>query len=641
MDVGMIIGQIDLGSYALPEFQRGYVWNRDQVKKLVNSLYRDYPVGSLLLWKTKTDESLIRGDGPAQPGYTSLILDGQQRVTSLYGMVKGTPPAFFEGNADAFLNLFFNIRDETFEFYAERKMKDNPDWVSVTEVLQKGIGSFIGRAMRPDGTVDQTIIDRLNQLARIKAVDIPVQEVMGEDKTIDVVVEIFNNVNSGGTKLRKGDLAFAKICAQWLGARDEIRRILTKYRRVGFQFSQDWLLRCVTVYLTGKAPFSELADVTTGEFRDGLKKTEALISSALDLLAGRLGLDHDRVIGSKFSIPILVYYQKLNNGFPTDAERNKLLYWFIHTFLWGRYTAGSVESRLSQDLAVLNDGQGIDGLIRQIQLVRGDLRIKPDDFWGWSVGARFYPMLYMMTRVLGAQDWGSGIPLTQHLLGHNSSLEIHHIFPKAQLYAIDTSRPLVNALANFTFLTKNTNLAVSDRKPEEYVPEYQTKYPGAVASHWIPTDNPELLTLDRYEDFLARRRELLAEAANKLLDSLLADSFTHETTEQPISERDQPVSVADDEETIILGVSEWMVAHGLPEGDIYHSIESDGGEVVARIDIAWPDGVQPGLSDPIALALDEDSQTYDTIVSAGYRTFTDIDRFKQYVTARYLDEPAD
>ena len=76
MKISEILNQIDLGSYALPEFQRGYVWNRDQVKKLMMSLYRGYPIGGLLIWVTKTDPTITRGDGELTPGVVNLILDG-------------------------------------------------------------------------------------------------------------------------------------------------------------------------------------------------------------------------------------------------------------------------------------------------------------------------------------------------------------------------------------------------------------------------------------------------------------------------------------------------------------------------------------------------------------------------------------
>ena len=113
MEINTILSQIDLGSYAMPVFQRGYVWNRDQVRKLMNSLYKGYPIGELLVWNTATDPGISRGDGPLTPGNVNLILDGQQRMTSLYGVIRGEPPKFFDGNSNSFTGLYFNVEDET------------------------------------------------------------------------------------------------------------------------------------------------------------------------------------------------------------------------------------------------------------------------------------------------------------------------------------------------------------------------------------------------------------------------------------------------------------------------------------------------------------------------------------------------
>ena len=133
-----ILDQIDSGSVLLPEFQRGYVWNRDQVRGLMRSLYLGYPVGGLLTWETQAEGALVRGEVPVSPALRVLILDGQQRITSLYGITRGRPPAFFQGDDKAFSGLRFNVEDETFEFYAPAKMRDDPRWIDVTSLYHPG-----------------------------------------------------------------------------------------------------------------------------------------------------------------------------------------------------------------------------------------------------------------------------------------------------------------------------------------------------------------------------------------------------------------------------------------------------------------------------------------------------------------------
>lgn len=649
MNISTILDQIDMGSIALPEFQRGYVWNRDQVKNLMDSLYRRHPVGSLLVWVTQTDQAAehARGDGQLSPGIVELLLDGQQRITSLYGIIRGKVPKFFDGNAQAFSGLYFNVdydaNENPFEFYAPMKMQGNPLWISVTELMQQGIGNFMQPFFtNPDYQPKVSLyLERLNAVAGIKDIPLHIEKVIGADKTVDIVVEIFNKVNSGGTKLSKGDLALAKICAEYPNARDELKKRLDKWAKAGFYFRMELLLRCINAILTNEALFSALKDVTTDQFKKGLIESERAIDTLLNLISARLGLDHDRVLGSHYAFPLMARYLNQHDGhFPNHKERDQLLYWFIHVFLWGRY-AGSTESVLRQDLIALSESNGsLDKLIALLRQNRGDLRIQPDDFRSWSMSSRFYPLLYMLTRIHGARDWEDDIYLSNHLLGSLSSLEIHHIFPKSKLYEHGYSRSEVNAIANFTFLTKDTNLKVSNRDPSEYFAHYEDKHPGTIASHWIPMD-PELWKYKNYRDFLAARRELLAQAANDFLDSLYSGAVPEPLDTPPILE--QPLAVipggitTEEEDQALQACNIWVVEQGLPAGELmYELADKETGEAIAVLDLAWSNGLQEGLSQPVALLIDEDSEIEKIANQYGYRFFTDVETFKQYVSREIL-----
>lgn len=627
LKIDTILSQIDVGAYALPVFQRGYVWNRDQVRKLMYSLYRGYPIGELLVWNTATDPEMARSDGTLTAGNVNLILDGQQRVTSLYGIFRGKPPAFFEGNAAAFTNLYFNVETETFEFYAAQKMSGNFAWVNVTEFLKSGIGAFIGKNLStPEGAAYWSrYIPQLTRLDGIRSIDMNIETVTSE-KSIDEVVEIFNNVNSGGTKLSKGDLALAKICGQWKDGRNILRAVLEKYSKAGYEFSIDWLLRCITVYLTKQPYFIHLANAPIENIKAAVPAVDKMIGSCLDQIASRLGLNNTHMMTGVFAIATMIgYVNSKGKQKMTETEWNRLMYWYVHSFLWGRY-AGSVESVLSQDLNVIKEGEGIDGLIRLLRQRRGDLHIRPEDFWGWSTGSRFYPLLYMLTRVYHARDWGTGIELNNTLLGKNSTLEVHHIFPKKRLYESGKTRAMVNSLANYAFLTKDTNDRISDQFTSDYMPRYVSATPGAVESHWIPME-PELWKIENYEKFLGKRRELLAEAANKLLDSLNSGSLisTVAVPAAPVT----PIIVNDVDEEI-LAVENWIKEQHLKSGTRNHEIVDPDSGKVHILDLAWPNGIQEGLTPPLALLLNPDGNLQAAASKAGYQFFVDIDEFKRY-----------
>ncbi len=516
-------------------------------------------------------------------------------------------------------------------------MRDDPLWVDVGEVLRDGAMPVVGRLMELGLGQDrlQPVMQRLNQLQQIRDVDLHAETITGEDKTIDVVVELFNKVNSGGTKLSKGDLALAKICAGWPEAREELKRCLARWRDDGFHFTIEWLMRNMSAVVTGRAELEHLAILPTADVREGLAATERAINVVLNLTSTRLGLDHDRVLGSVGAVPLMSRFVKDREFRLHDqGEADKLLFWYVHALLWGRY-AGSTETVLNVDLRLVGanpddssgtGGDSLDSLIGSLRQQRGDLRVRPDDFHAWSRGARFYPLLYMLTRVFGARDLVSGLELRQHLLGRRATLEVHHLFPKALLQQAGHARPARNALANFAFLTFDSNRMLGNRSPNEYFEESELRHPGALASQWIPAD-PELWRVERYEDFLAARRELLAEAANDLLDQLLRGRLAE--FEQP---SDGPVEVVDpDDEGSRDDVRAWMRERGLPAGiEDFELHGLDGREQEAVLDLAWPDGLWNG-GERLALLLDEPTETLRAAGRHGFTFFTTIAELRTYV----------
>lgn len=648
MKISTILDHIDSGHMALPEFQRGYVWNRDQIRGLFDSLYRRHPVGGLLVWVTESSGASHRGDGTLAAGVVKLLLDGQQRMTSLYGVMRGKPPRFFDGNPQVFSGLRFHLEEQTFAFYQPVKMRDDPLWVDVTELMKKGtsgLGEFVTRL----GTQPELApkigeyVARLSRLLSVADIDLHVEEVTGADKTLDVVVDIFNRVNSGGTKLSKGDLALAKICADWPEARDMMKAKLAEWTGAGYHFNLDWLLRSVNTVLTGEAKFQFLDGKTADEVQNGLKRATKYIDTSLNLIGGRLGLDHDRVFFGRFGVPVIVRYLDQHPGQINEKERDKLLFWFAQAGMWGRFS-GSTESFIDQDLGALEGADGgLDKLLEQLRLWHGGLSVEPGNFTGSSLGARFYPVLYLLTRMSHARDWGTGLALKSSLLGKMSKLEVHHIFPKAQLYKKKFMRADVNALANFCFLTKDTNLNISDRLPEEYFPEIERAHPGALALQWIPMDQL-LWKIENYPAFLDARRALLADAVNQCMTELLHGD-TRWMAGRPLA---VPAAAAvsggiadEEEEQRLEELNDWVEAQGLPRGELaFDFSDPDTGEQKAVFDLAWPSGLQEELSEPVAVLLNESAGTIALASQAGFRCFTDVGEFQQYVMTEVVVEDA-
>ncbi len=644
MKISTILDHIDSGHMALPEFQRGYVWNSDQVRKLFTSLYLRHPVGGLLVWATESRTATHRGEGPLAAGVVKLLLDGQQRMTSLYGVVRGRPPKFFDGNPKAFTGLRFHLDTESFEFYQPVKMRDDTLWIDVTELMKRGtagLGEFVTQLSAQQALAAKVgeYVGRLSRLLGVTDVDLHVEEVTGADKTLDVVVDIFNQVNSGGTKLSKGDLALAKICADWPEARDTMKAKLKEWAKADYHFNLDWLLRSVNTILTGEAKFQFLHEKSAEEIQDGVNRATKHIDTSLNLIGGRLGLDHEQVFFGRFGVPVMVRYLDQRKGPMPEKERDMLLFWFVQAGMWGRFS-GSTESFIDQDLAALEgEDEGLDKLVEQLRLWHGGLRVESGHFTGWSLGARFYPVLYLLTRMGESRDWGTGIALKSNLLGKMSRLEVHHIFPKAQLYKRNFKRPEVNALANFCFLTKDTNLDISDRLPEEYFPAVEEAHPGALASQWIPTD-PALWKVENFRAFLEARKVLLAAELNRRMEDLLHGDtkwLAGPTAVVPVVAAATGGITSEEEEEQLEAVNEWMEAKGLPRGTLaYDFADPTTGEQKAVLDLAWPNGIQEELSQPVAVLINESNETLAFASRCGFRCFTIMEDFRKYVETEIL-----
>ena len=646
--ISTILDKIDNGSIALPVFQRGYVWTRKQVRELFTSLYKDFPVGSLLIWETASSNVKTRGglESPATP--LQILLDGQQRMTSLYGVMRGKAPAFFDGNTSAFNDLRFHLEDEVFEFHQPLRMSNDPLWIDVSSLYQKkwkGVEP-INRALAEAGIDYSQYGDHIGKLLNIENHQIHEDHITGDDKTIDVVIEIFDRVNSGGTKLTPADLALAKICADLPDARELMFSKLNKWQNSGYNFKKEWLLRVINVLVTGEARFVYLHNVDSEMFQDGLKRAEKYVDKSLNMISGSIGLDHTQVLFAQGAIPLIIFFLDKYDGNITPEQRDKLLYWYVHSGMWGRYSAAS-EGMLNQDLSIIQNidspQESIETLIEQSRLA-GHLRdVEPYHFLGARKSARFYSIMYMLTRMSEARDFGDGLLLRKHQLGKMAQLELHHIFPKSQLKKRDHSVNEINALANYCFLTKESNSSIRNKLPADYLAKVAETYPGVLESQWIPTD-PNLWKIDNYTKFLSARRELLAQATDKMLKNLLSGSarFPDETVwDKSINYaaiRHRPASIVDDEEELLLNeINEWMTEMELPVGIMgYELADEHTGEQVAMFDLAWPDGVQSELSQPVAVLIDEGREVLAAAGRNGYRFFTSTEGFKKYITEEIL-----
>lgn len=583
-----LIAQVGTGEIVLPEFQRGYVWNRDQVRKFVNSLYRKHPTGHLLIWKTQKPSG-IRGGTPKAGGHTQLLLDGQQRLTSLFVLVKGKPPPFYEGE-HLFFDLYFNVQTEEFRFWQKSLMEGNPQWISVHEFLKEGLNTLLERLDKMPDVEKQLVqanLSRFNRLDSIRNYVYQADVLSGDDLAVDEVVAIFNEVNSEGTRLTKADLALAHVCTLWPQARHELRELSAAMATHGFGVDLNFLVRSLAAVASGSVLLEgSFYSVTAEDLQLAWKK----VSSAFEHLVNVLR--HDAYVDSLSDLPtpyvllpMNVFLARNGSTFTSGVQKAKFIRWMFLASIWGRYSA-STESTLQKDVSLLTEPDPTAALEGAILQERGRLVLEASDIAGKGAGSAADKLSYVVARARDARDWFSGITLYKKSIGKSNGLEEHHIFPKAVLYKSgydsNKDRRIVNEVANRAFLTQRANRKILASKPTDYLPGVQALHPGALQAQSVPM-NQELWQVENYREFLVQRAKLLASSMNEFLDSLVPVDKAPELGSQIVE------LIAQGESATLEFKS--SLRWGVPEGGVNKTLE----KVVVKTIAGFLNGVIGGV----------------------------------------------
>lgn len=556
-----LVSMIERGELRLPEMQRRYVWRSPRVRDLLDSLYRGYPSGAILLWET--DEPVPLQEFAVQQeknAFTStrLLLDGQQRLTSLSAVIRGEPVTV-RGRKRP-LELLFNLEhpdelvvvtevnedsddddddndgtddeadsteDELQQRFnkmtfvvATKKLEQLPQWVKVTEVFKTDEDApFLQRA-GIESFNDPRFKKYSQRLARLRAIRKYVyrMDVLERKLSYDEVTEIFVRVNSLGAKLRSSDLALAQITAKWRGALKTFQGFQDQCAKKGFELDLGLHLKNLVVFATGQSRFLtvnairlEMLQASWGECVNGME-------FATNFLRNNVGIESPALLSSPFILAALGYYGHKRDYHISADESDRLRYWALAANAKGRYSRGSSETLLDQDLATLRDGGGVNELIERLRLQVGLLEVQPDELEGRNQRSAFFKTMFMAFRAAGAKDWKSKLTIALDHSGVQHRLQFHHIFPKAVLKGSYSVRE-ADDIANLAFIGGKTNRAISDKSPSVYFPALiENAGAGAFAAQCIPTA-PELLEVSRYKDFLAERRKLISKRLNEFLSS--------------------------------------------------------------------------------------------------------------------------
>lgn len=528
-----LLKDIENEDLVLPEFQRDFVWKPDDFKKFITSVYKAWPTGSLLIWKTRKPPKL-RGDAkPSEGVYTRILLDGQQRLSTLYFIINGKNPPFYKGeHLEKILKLYYNIEGEKFRYYQKSLMENKKEWISVTDffVNHGDAGNFIEDVT--DELSKKYYLDylsNLNKLARIKDYEYYVDEdkLKSEMKVKDIV-EIFNLVNKQGRTLQEEDLALAHISVFWPELKALFRAEIKTLSTRGFEFDFNFLIRCLNSVATGHADFDYVYKTPEVGIKKGWENVKKSLEYLINILHDRAYINSSNSYELKTDallVPLVVYLAKNNYEFKTEETLKKFLYWFYLAMMWQRYTKRGKSSPLEQDVVAISRENTPDALLNTLRREVRDFNVKESDLEGATIRNPLFNMMFVVAKSKGAVDWFNGNKLHSQLMGTPYTLERHHIFPtdvlkKAGIYEKEGGEKLVNEIANRAFLTKKANLDASNKYPEVYLNEVCDRYPDSLNQQFVP-EKEEFWKIAEYEGFLKRRRTMIVEEIRNFLELLI------------------------------------------------------------------------------------------------------------------------
>ena len=568
-----LLSRIQHGEIALPDIQRPFVWSNARVRDLFDSMYKGFPVGYLLLWSTGADAGAKQiGTDDKQAVPSLLIVDGQQRLTSLYAVITGAP-VVRKDYSQGRIRIAFRPDDQTFEV-TDAAVENDPEFIpDVSEVFGGAFHSFVNRFLERVGAyrgvdLDEPEKNRLvENIDRLKDLQNYPFQAIELDRTVDEehVAEVFVRINSEGVRLNNADFILTLMSVFWEKGRLELEDFSRLAKTpstngpspfnhfiepspdqllrssVGLAFRRG-RLRYVYSILRGK-------DLDTGEFsperRDAqFARLQSAHEATLDLTnwheylkcLRHAGFRSSRMVSSEAAL-MFVYVLWLLGRTDFGVELRKLRevisrWWFMaHTT--GRYT-GSAETQLEADLnriGGLPTGDP-DKFCETLDRVVRDTFTQ--DYWEITLpnrldtsSAKSPPLAayWAALNILDADVLFSEQKVSSMLdpvVTPVKDMERHHLFPKAHLASIGiTDNARVNAIANMAFVDWADNLAISGKSPQDYWPKMSDRLDaGRLARqiHWhaLPVGWEQL----DYGEFCEKRRRLIGRVVKEGFEKL-------------------------------------------------------------------------------------------------------------------------
>lgn len=532
-------------AWSVPEFQRGFVWKATQVRDLAESLWRDYPVGSVLIWDSSSfrDEVQERATvDTRKPG--KWLVDGQQRTTALC-ILSGRRPYWWLDGTDwnqkvGSYDIRFDIdaKEEPYFLVANaaiRKVK-TARYVKVSELValdtqkeddQKKLQT-IAKQVKTHGLCDgmdaMEVYARLDRLRKIRDREI-VAITIGHD--LEEVVEIFARLNSRGTRVTEADIYLGVVAARNGGwVRESFLPFVTKLQESGFELSPNRIFQSLTAVGAKRVRFKQVSDDfwNAAAIAPAWKRTKESWHRVLNWLS-TYGIASNQILPSDAAfVPAVALFDK----FP-DVPRDLAFEWFLQALRYGRYS-GSAATSIDEDLRDIEAENTATGAVESMRRrIRAIEPFSTDDFLRDYSDARFGRLLLVLLVLKNeAIDWdesGNRLAFDGNELAPAFAPQFHHIFPRRFLAPNDeemakgnAAPEQIEALANIAIIGASVNIRISNKNPLDYFAKYGIDA-AKRRQQFIDGDVNEMV-IDQYVKWLQTRAQRLTQEANRFFSKL-------------------------------------------------------------------------------------------------------------------------
>lgn len=541
MKISQILDKIDERQLFVPAFQREYVWKRQHAKDLISSLIQDYPTGTMLTWETNYPPEL-KGDHKydSRQGAVKLILDGQQRITTLYMLMTGNIPPYYKPKEILvdIRNLYVNVSSLALEYHKKHMIND-PSWVNLTDIFkgnvryrdvvdkleEKAGGERLSREQ------EDVIDDNFRAIEKIKDRDFQ-EQIIPPKASIKEAIDIFYIVNASGVNLTDAELALAQISGYWPEARQLFKNKLQELAKEGFVFKLDFIIYVLLGILHNMG--SKMERLHSSENKEAIQSAwkrldEDVLDYVFNIFKSQAFVDHTKEVNSVYAfVPVIVYVFNKDGKRLSQLEIKKAIKWFYYSQIRYRYIS-QLQQKLDKDVGIIvKEGNPFDKLLSIIAAER-PLEISKDEFVGVGVSNPLWGLMKFYFKSKSAICFSTGINIRKNM-GKKYELEWDHIFPYSSLKQNGYNRnnrlkySLAQEITNRAILTQLANRKKSNQPAEDYLQSANQEFPGALEKQCIPMDS-ELWRMENFELFLEKRRVLLANELNAFLNNITETEY--------------------------------------------------------------------------------------------------------------------